>query len=293
MKVGMECAHCLLERAINQVKLATDDPALQMKVVAEMLRMLGEKFTKDSVPSHIGTDRDLLVQTMTGKDPYVELKRLSNSIALSIAPELFSLVDAEVNPKQRFREAILIAAAANSIEFDVSGSEFSLEELRAIISRVECDLAVDQIEEVYKLCQSASSIAYLMDNAGEIVLDTILIREIKRLGPKVYAVVKGGPVLNDATMKDADEIELHKHVDRIYSTGAPAIGVNPERNSPEFMSLLESVDLIIAKGMGNYESMTEFTPAVPVVHILRTKCLPVANHVGCSRNRNVVLVRRA
>lgn len=292
MKVGMECAHCLLERAINQVKLATDDPVLQMDVVTEMLRMLGEKFTKDSVPSHIGTDRDLLVQRMTGKDPYAELKRLSNSIALSIAPELFSLVDAEVDSERRFRKAILVAAAANSIEFDVSGREFSLEELRTIISRVEDDLAVDQIEEVYTLCQKASSIAYLMDNAGEIVLDTILIREIKHLGPKVYAVVKGGPVLNDATMTDANDIGLRKHVDGIYDTGAAAIGVNPERNSPEFMSLLQSMDLIIAKGMGNYESMTEFSLRVPVVHILRTKCLPVANHVGCSRDRNVVMVRR-
>lgn len=292
MKVGMECAHCLLERAINQVKLATDDPALQMDVVTEMLRMLGDKFTKDSVPSHIGTDRDLLVQRMTGKDPYAELKRLSNSIALSIAPELFSLVDAEVSAEKRFRKAILVAAAANSIEFDVSGREFSLEELRDIISRVEDDLAVDQIEEVYALCQNASSIAYLMDNAGEIVLDTILIREVKRLGSKVYAVVKGGPVLNDATMTDADEIGLRKHVDGVYDTGAAAIGVNPDRNLPEFMSLLQSVDLIIAKGMGNYESMTEFDLRVPVVHILRTKCLPVANHMGCSRDRNVVMVRR-
>ena len=205
----------MLERAINQVKLATDDPALQMDVVTEMLRMLGDKFTKDSVPSHIGTDRDLLVQRMTGKDPYAELKRLSNSIALSIAPELFSLVDAEVSAEKRFRKAILVAAAANSIEFDVSGREFSLEELRDIISRVEDDLAVDQIEEVYALCQNASSIAYLMDNAGEIVLDTILIREVKRLGSKVYAVVKGGPVLNDATMTDADEIGLRKHVDGV------------------------------------------------------------------------------
>ncbi len=84
MKVSIECAHCLLERAIKQVKLATDDSDIQMDVTAAMLKMLGENFDEDSVPSHIGTERDLLVQKMTGIDPYVDLKRMSNSMALSI-----------------------------------------------------------------------------------------------------------------------------------------------------------------------------------------------------------------
>ena len=86
MKVTLECAHCLLERAINQTKLATDDPALQMKVVEAMTKFLGDNFSGDAVPSHIGTDRDLLVQEMTGKDPYEALKRMSNEMALNILP---------------------------------------------------------------------------------------------------------------------------------------------------------------------------------------------------------------
>jgi len=69
MKVSLECAHCLLERAINQVRLATDDPELQMSVITEMTKFLGENFNSESVPSNIGTDRDLIVQRMTGKDP--------------------------------------------------------------------------------------------------------------------------------------------------------------------------------------------------------------------------------
>ncbi|MFX1561369.1 MAG: ARMT1-like domain-containing protein, partial [Promethearchaeota archaeon] len=89
----LECAHCLLERAINQIKLATDDPALRMKVVEAMTKFLGENFNGDAVPSHIGTDRDLLVQEMTGNDPYKELKHQSNEMALSILPELQELVD--------------------------------------------------------------------------------------------------------------------------------------------------------------------------------------------------------
>ena len=292
MKVSLECAHCLLERAINQVKLATDDPDLRMSVVEAMTQFLGENFNSDSVPSHIGTDRDLLVQEMTGKDPYDELKRQSNEMALGILPELQKLVDEHDDPKMRFRTASLITAAANAIEFDVSGRDFDLDELREILDNVETDLVIDQVDEFRSLLGNAKEVLYLMDNAGEVVLDMILIREIKRLGPRVIAIVRGGPVLNDATMIDAKEVGLFECADEVRDTGAPAIGVNLERNSAEFNKIFSSAELIVAKGMGNYESLTELEPSCPIVHIMRTKCNTVAEHVGVQRNKNVVLIRK-
>lgn len=291
MKVSLECAHCLLERAINQVRLATDDPDLQMKVITAITKFLGENFSSKSVPSNIGTDRDLIVQRMTGKDPYEELKHESNTMALNILPELIQLVDEAKDQHSMFRTATLIAAAANAIEFDVSGQEFSLDELRNILNNVESDLAVDQVDEFRKLCENVREVIFLHDNAGEVVLDMILMREIKRLGPRVIAVVKGGPILNDATMIDADEVNLLDYADEVIDTGAPAIGVNLERNSEEFLDIFHSAELIVAKGMGNFESLTEFEPEAPTVHIMRTKCIPVAKHVGVQKNKNVVMIR--
>ncbi|MHA2601716.1 MAG: damage-control phosphatase ARMT1 family protein [Candidatus Thorarchaeota archaeon SMTZ1-83] len=291
MKVTLHCAHCLLDRAVNQIRLATDDPDLQMRVVTAMLDFLGKNFNAASVPSHIGTDRDLLVQKMTGRDPYEGLKRESNAMALSILPDLKDLVEEVVDPQMRFRRATLIAAAANAIEFDVSGRDFTLDELRHILERVESDLAFDQVEEFMHLCLNSKEVLFLTDNAGEIVLDMILISEIRRLGPKVIAVVKGGPVLNDATMTDAEEVGLSQCADEVIDTGAAAIGVNLERNSESFKDVFLSAELIVAKGMGNFESLTEFKPHCPTVHIFRTKCIPVAEHVGCERNKNVVMIR--
>lgn len=291
MKVTLECAHCLLERAINQIKLATDDPDLQMRVVEAITKFLGENFSGESVPSHIGTDRDLIVQKMTGKDPYESLKRMSNEMALSILPELQVLIEERDDSNERFRTAALIAAAANAIEFDVTGREFSLSELREIIGNVEADLFVDHLDQFRDLCKGVTEVLYLMDNAGEIVLDMLLIKQIKRLGPRVIAVVRGGPVLNDATMIDAEEIDLADCADEVLDTGAPAIGVNLERNSEEFKKLFHTAELIVAKGMGNFESMTELEPACPIVHILRTKCIPVAEEIGVPKNKNVILIR--
>jgi uncharacterized protein with ATP-grasp and redox domains len=292
VKVTLECAHCLLERAINQVKLATDDPEVQMNVTAAMLDFLSKSFNTEAVPSHIGTDRDLLVQEMTGRDPYEELKRISNAMALDILPELKQLVDESPDSVSRFRRATLIAAAANAIEFDVSGRDFDLEELRGIIERVESDLAIDEVDEFMRLCQDRTEVLYLLDNAGEVVLDMILISEIKKLGLNVVAVVKGGPVLNDATMIDAEEVGLDECADKVIHTGAAAIGVNLEKNSTEFLDIFDQAELIVAKGMGNFESLTELEPHCPIVHILRTKCPPVAKHIGTGLNQNVILVRR-
>ena len=292
LKVDLLCAHCLLERAIKQTRLATDDSDLQFSVIKEMLDMLAENLDENSVPSHIGTERDLLVQKMTGKDPYEFLKMESNQMALKIYPELRQLVEEEETPESRFRKATLIAAAANAIEFDVAGRDFSLDELRHILDSVESDLAIDEVNEFRELCEDAGEVLYLMDNAGEVVLDMILISEIKKIGPRVTAVVKGGPVLNDATMRDAEAVGLGECADEVIDTGAPAIGVNLERSSEEFKRLLQDTDLIVAKGMGNYESMTELELTPPVVHILRTKCLPVARHIGAPRDKNVVKIRR-
>ncbi|MHA2004444.1 MAG: damage-control phosphatase ARMT1 family protein [Candidatus Thorarchaeota archaeon] len=288
----LECAHCLLDRAINQVKLATDDPETQMNVTAAMLDFLSKSFNMEAVPSHIGTDRDLLVQEMTGRDPYEELKRISNVMALDILPELRHLMDESPDSGSRFRRATLIAAAANAIEFDVSGRDFDLEELRGIIERVESDLAIDQVDEFKSLCQGKKEVLYLLDNAGEIVLDMILISELKKLGLNVVAVVKGGPVLNDATMIDAREVGLDECADKVIHTGAAAIGVNLEKNSKEFLDVFHKAELIVAKGMGNFESLTELESHCPIVHILRTKCPPVAQYLGTALNQNVILVRK-
>jgi hypothetical protein len=292
VKVTLECAHCLLDRAINQVKLATDDPDIQMNVTAAMLDFLSRNFNTDAVPSHIGTDRDLLVQEMTGRDPYAELKRISNAMALEILPELRQLMEESPDSESRFRRATLIAAAANAIEFDVTGHDFDLDELRVIIETVESDLAIDEVNEFLNLSKSTKEVLYLMDNAGEVVLDMVLIEELKKLGLKVVAVVKGGPVLNDATMIDAEEVGLDECADQVIHTGAAAIGVNLDKDSPEFLEVFRDAELIVAKGMGNYESLTELKPHCPIVHILRTKCLPVARDVGTELNRNVVLVRK-
>jgi uncharacterized protein with ATP-grasp and redox domains len=129
-----------------------------------------------------------------------------------------------------------------------------------------------------------------LDNAGEIVFDRFLIKVITDHYPiRVTAAVKSSPILNDATMEDAEEAEL-KEVARVITTGNDCIGTDLEESSPEFLDTLHKADLVIAKGQGNYESITEFQDAMPkpLFYVLRAKCVLVAERLEVPLQGNVV-----
>ncbi|MCW3981201.1 MAG: ARMT1-like domain-containing protein, partial [Candidatus Bathyarchaeota archaeon] len=126
------------------------------------------------------------------------------------------------------------------------------------------------------------------DNAGEIALDKLLINELKGLKVEVIVAVKGGPVLNDATLEDARAVSIHEVADAVISTGADAVGLPaPKERSKEFIKAYQECDFVIAKGMGYAETITEEKLTKPHAFLLRTKCTPVARYFGVARERNV------
>ena len=150
-----------------------------------------------------------------------------------------------------------------------------------------------QIDNTLKLMSRVSEskrILYLLDNAGEIVFDKFLMQMIKeKYSVKIFAAVKSAPVLNDATLEDAEQIGLGE-VAEVITTGNDHIGINLDESSEEFLQRLYEADLIIAKGQGNYESITEFEHLLskPIVYVLRAKCILVAESLGVQLYGNVV-----
>ena len=131
------------------------------------------------------------------------------------------------------------------------------------------------------------SVLLLTDNAGEIVFDRLLARELRSLGCRVTVAVKGGPALNDALVEDALMAGISSDVDEIIDTGTDAIGINLEESSEAFRSRFHNAELIVSKGMANWETLTEFPAPCPVLFLFRTKCEPVAVTVGAPLERNV------
>ena len=288
MKVEFECAYCIVHRGLLEIAEATDDPSLQFKVASALFQLLAKEFKPTAVPAYLGTERDRLIKRMTGNsDPYAKIKQRSNRKALEILPLARKLVSDESSPALRFRKACLCSIVGNIMEFGIPGHTFKYEDIGRLVQTAENDLAIDGIAEIFKAVKKARRILYLTDNAGEIVFDKLLVGELKKLGAHVVVAVKGGPIINDATLEDAKYVGIDKIADDVITTGTDAVGLMPEQCSREFLKVYDSVDLVLAKGMGYVETLTELDLASPHALLLRTKCQPVANFLKIEKGKNV------
>jgi uncharacterized protein with ATP-grasp and redox domains len=294
VKVELECFSCLIHRGYLEIAEATRNPVLQFKAASALLDCMSKEFKPGAVAAVLGTMRDRIVKQITGNvDVYRERKRLSNQKALEILPSVKELVEEQPSSRARFREACLAAIVGNVIEFDIPQHKVSFSDMAQLFADAEKDLAIDDINMICQEVETSKEILFLTDNAGEIVFDKILVGELKRLGRKVTVAVKGGPILNDATLEDARLASLHHVADRIITTGADAVGMPlPEERSREFAEAYQSADLVIAKGMGYAETLTETALKQPHAFLLRTKCNPVASHFGVQRGKNVAKLVR-
>jgi len=289
LKVEVECAACLLYRGHMEIVEATRDRSLQFEAMSAITRLLNREFKPTAVPAKLGTKRDRLIKKVTGNpDPYEKKKWLSNKRALEILPQAKKFVSSASSHESRFRRACLCSVVGNIIEFDIPEHEFKFEDIGRMIQQAENDLAVDDIAQVYEAAKRAKEILYLTDNAGEIAFDTLLVRELKNLGARVNVAVKGKPIVNDAMMQDAKAVGMHEVADELITNGTDTVGLVLPECSKHFLFRYRSADLVVAKGMGNAETLTEIKLTNPHALLLRTKCQPVANYFGVSKGTNVV-----
>jgi uncharacterized protein with ATP-grasp and redox domains len=288
LKVEHECAACILSRGAAEAKEATVNPALRFRAMCDLLRMLNREFRPTSVPADLGTKRDRLIRQLTGNpDPYKRSKRISNEKALKLLPYARKIVEEGYTQEDRFKRACLVAMVGNLIEFDIPGHKASFSSLRKSFREASKDLVVNDLNKAFELVKKANTVLYLTDNAGEIVFDTLLVEQLKNMGLNVTVAVKGGPVINDATLEDAEASGMAKIADKVITTGTDAVGFAAKEVSKEFFDAYKSVDFIIAKGMGYAETLTEYKLKSPHLLLLRTKCEPVANYFAVGREKNV------
>ncbi|MEM4143405.1 MAG: ARMT1-like domain-containing protein [Candidatus Bathyarchaeia archaeon] len=288
MKVEAECASCLLARATVEVYEATTNPALRFRAIHEVIKLLNREFRPTVIPADIGTKRDRLIKRLTGNnDPYKRSKKMSNEKAMKMLPYARKIVATGYTQQERFKKACLCAIVGNIMEFDIPGHKFSFNTLTKTFRDAAKDLVVDDIDKAYELAKKANRVLYLADNAGEIVFDTLLVEQLKNMGLKVTYVVKGGPVINDATLEDVEFSGMDKLADNILTTGTDAVGLLKNEVSPEFLKVYDTAELVFAKGMGYAETLTEYKLTKPHLLLFRTKCNPVANYFCAPRDKNI------
>jgi len=256
--------------------------------MAENIKLLNRLFRPTAVSADLGTKRDRLIKQLTGNnDPYKRNKKTSNERAIKLLPKAKKFVESGNNQQERFKKACLCAIVGNTMEFDIPGHTFTFASLTKSLREAAKDLVLDNIDQAYELAKKANSVLFLADNAGEIVFDTLLVEQLKNMGLNVTYVVKGGPVLNDATLEDVTCSGMDKIADKILTTGTDAVGLLKKEVSSEFLNAYEGAELIFAKGMGYAETLTEYKLTKPHLLMLRTKCMPVANYFCAPRDKNI------
>ncbi|BDZ66614.1 damage-control phosphatase ARMT1 family protein [Methanobacterium ferruginis] len=284
MKVHYECASCFLRQAREALDLATDDEDLKMQVTEKINRILCSEFRKGAVSNQIGTKIHRTIKKETGNpDPYHDLRIKSDEIALQFLPQVEKLLD---NDKS-FKNYLKVAIAGNVLDFGALGLKSDIEGL--VMSTVEKDLVVDHTSQLEIELKKAKTVLYLADNVGEIVFDKLLIKKLQEYDVEVTVALKKDPILNDSCLKEALDVGLDE-VARLITTGTDSIGVIYHDLSDDFKQEFEEADLIIAKGLGNYEGLTEMNlEDKPVFCLLNVKCQPIARDIGAELGGNVVL----
>ena len=279
MKTSIDCLPCFVRQTLDAARRATHDPAVHEALLREVLRWMSEMDFSIS-PPELAQRIHRRLRKITGvEDPYQEEKKAHNRLALECIPDLEKTVQQSDDP---LLTATRISIAGNLIDLGAKSGLKDTEILDAIEHATRHPL-VGKTDPFRTAIQQAESILYLADNAGEIVFDRLLIEQ---LGPeRVTVAVRGKPILNDATRIDAKTAGLDDLV-RIIDNGSDAPGTLLNECSEEFKNCFEQADLILAKGQGNFETLSD--DPHNIFFLLNVKCPVVANQTGVPVGTNLV-----
>ncbi len=277
----MDCIPCFYRQALEAARITGANEIIQKKIIDELSQLI-PNFSLDANPPEMGRTIYTLVREMTGvKDPFKEIKENSNKFALKLYPKFKQEIK---NSEDKLLTAIKLSIAGNVIDYGVKNSLNVEEEINEIFnkdfkSNNENIKAVFRYQEFKEILSKVNHVIYLADNAGEVVFDRLLIEElIEELGKQVIYVVRDKPIINDALIEDAIFCGINK-VAKITSSGSDAPGTIMKYCSSEFIELYQNAKLIISKGQGNYESLSEEDKSI--FFLFKAKCPVIAKDIGC------------
>jgi len=263
MKTHLDCIPCFVRQTLEAGRRLDLD---EDQLATLLQRILGTLQAVDwsLPPPVIGRDIHRAIRELTGDaDPYLRTKIADTQAALALLPELEARVAASRNP---FGAAVELALAGNIIDaaagpgWDRDAGDGPLGVLASAVDEAD-------VEAFERSVANAGTILFLADNAGEIVFDRPLL---DRLGPaRVTVAVRGAPAINDATLDDARRSGLTERY-RVVSNGSDTPGTWLDDCSRDFVHRFERADLVIAKGQGNYETLSDVDR--PMVFLFVVKC---------------------
>lgn len=253
MRTGKYCRECLFRSEERKVEQEQNEEKKQL-FLDQVRAVLRDEDLELSPPEYLAEFTELYERHFGAQTAFDPLKKHFNELMLTKEPEIRKRIEASEDP---VATAIQAAQAGNYIDYialgEVDGDQ--LEQL--LFQNGEKGLKPEVYDSFQTDLRSADSLVYITDNCGEIVVDKVLIQELKKSYPQidVTVIVRGACVANDASMEDAVQVGLHDEV-KVIGNGTRIAGTSLNRISREAKEIIDGADLIIAKGQGNYETLS-------------------------------------
>ncbi len=271
MRTQIDCFPCFLRQALIALRqFSGNNDKLHGDIMREVLA-IARNADMNRPPAYTTTFIHRIIRQMLDADPFERIKKKYNSVAIRQFPFLQKKVQESRDP---LWTATRLAIAGNIIDF---GIYTSVDIDGAINRSLKTTIGVDDYQTFHHEVHQADTILYLLDNAGEVVFDKLLIDVLASSGKKIKAVVKGGPVLNDVTHDDAEQTGLDR-ICEIIDNGSDAVGTILAMTTPEFQKEFYNADLVLCKGQGNFETVSE--TGREAFFLFQAKCDVVCRELG-------------
>jgi damage-control phosphatase, subfamily I len=273
-----QCLFCFCRAFDRLLERHVESNARRLELAKRFFSMLAAADTAQPTPAIARDIHALIREYLNNSDPYQEEKAGSNAQALAVYDEMKAKVERSPHP---FNTALRYALAGNIIDY---GPSHAFDLIQTLEKVETSDFAVDHSGELEQKAARAGNILYLGDNAGEIVFDRLFIETMAH--PGITFAVRGAPVINDVTLQDAREVNMHD-VATVVTNGYDAPSTILEKSSPEFRRVFDRADLIIAKGQGNLEGLMHRDDP-RLWFLLTVKCQVIGDHLGVNKGDFVV-----
>ncbi|RLB13001.1 MAG: hypothetical protein DRG39_00325 [Deltaproteobacteria bacterium] len=286
MKVSVTCIPCFIRQLSEVIGIVSKDNDFQLSLFKETLRELSQLPLSQLKPPEVAKILHNFIKQRSGvSDPYAEIKKRSNEFAKTLIKELEGYIKDSKDP---FETSMRLAIAGNIIDYGQAGEVNNLVVKKSIDDSLNARLDTELIRCLYHDASKANHILYLADNAGEIYFDKLFLQRIP--SNSITVALRGAPIINDATMQDAIEAGINR-ICKVIDTGDSTPGIILKDCSKEFVDAFLGADIIISKGQGNYETLSDIEDK-KIYFLFKIKCVAVAKDTGHKLGETVILCNK-
>lgn len=273
MEICLDCLPCFLRQVLEASRMATNNMEIQTEIMKDTVMLISD-YERFRYAPELGRAIHQIVKKHTGiKDPYRSIKCDNIRSALAIYPSLKHFL---FKKEDRLYWALKIAATGNIIDSAIN-KDINID--KCIMNELEKEFTICDVNRMENELKRAKSLLIIGDNAGETVFDRVLIEDFLYLD--ITYAVRSEPIINDVTIIDACASGLEQ-CSKLISTGCNAPGVILDECSEEFLNIFNNADIVICKGQGNYEALSEQKRGM--FFLLKAKCSVISERFGVNVN---------